>query len=410
VRVLWLTPELPSPGGTGGALRQWHMVHALVERGDEVVAVAPVHPDQLDAAGALRRAGVDLRAYERPPSRAAETLGLMLRRPGLVAHMVREPLLAWQVDVFWGALRPLAEAALAEGDFDAVVVCHDWAVGWVRRLAPRAARRILLAENLTWAYYENRARAARGPLRLAYRAEARRWRRHDRARFDDYDVVVAVSEVDAGLAAADTAAEVVAIPGGVDTAALLVAADPPDPRTVLCVTGPLGWPPNVEAARWLLREVWPRVRARVPAARLLLVGPGDSAEMGALADESVEVHGRVPDLAACFVRAAVVVVPILSGAGIRLKFLDALAAGRGIVATRMGAEGTVARDGEHVLLADGPDEFAAGVAELLESPERAGALGAAARRLAEERYDWGVLRAAFVRLVASRPTTDASTM
>ena len=117
------------------------------------------------------------------------------------------------------------------------------------------------------------------------------------------------------------------------------------------------------------------------------------------ADERVELPGRVPELEPWFERASVVVIPILSGAGIRLKVLDALASGRAIVSTTMGAEGAVIADGEHLVLADDPESFARAVVELLRDRSRATTLGANARRLAEERYDWRVLGGRFEALL-----------
>ena len=160
----------------------------------------------------------------------------------------------------------------------------------------------------------------------------------------------------------------------------------------------MSWPPNAEGVRWLLREVWPLVRAEVPDARMLVVGGSPPADVEG---PGVEVPGRVPELAPWFARASVVVIPILSGAGIRLKVLDALASGKAIVSTTMGAEGAVVEDGEHLVLADDPAAFARAVVALLRDPARAASLGAAARRLAEERYDWRVLGDRFAQLVAS---------
>jgi glycosyltransferase involved in cell wall biosynthesis len=401
MRVLWLTPELPSPLGAGGALRQWHMIGRLVAHEHEPVVVAPVHPDERAGAERLRGAGVDLRAYERPARRVAETLSLVRRRPTLAAAPLREPLLAWQCDVFWAALGPLAREALASGSFDAVNVNHDWAADWVRRLELGRAARVLTLENLTWSYYENRARSASGPRRALLAGEARRWLRYDRGRFADYDALVTVSEHDAELAARETATRTVAIPSGVDTAALSPAPEPDRPAAEPAVifTGNMRWPPNAEAVRWLMREVWPRVAERVPAARLVVVGADPPADVLAHAGERVEVPGRVPELEPWFERASIVAIPILSGAGIRLKVLDALASGRAIVSTTMGAEGARVVDGEHVLIRDDERSFADAVVRLLEDRAERRRLGANARRLAEERYDWRALGDRFEALL-----------
>jgi glycosyltransferase involved in cell wall biosynthesis len=377
------------------------MLDRLLAAGHEAVVVAPVHPSEREGAARLRERGVELRAYERPASRVRETLGLLRRRPALVPAAAREPLIAWQVDVFWTALAPLAGDAR---EFDAVNVNHDWAADWVRRVDAGGAKRVLTLENVTWSYYENRARAERRRLhRAALAAEARRWRRFDLDRFRDYDALVTVSEHDADLLSRATPTRVEAIPSGVDTRALhpgpVAGGAPP----ALIFTGTMSWPPNAEGLRWLLREVWPRVRDAVPDARLLAVGgraPEDVRRLAA-ADDRVELPGRVPELEPWFERASVVVIPILSGAGIRLKVLDALASGRAIVSTTMGAEGAVVRDGEHLVLADDPQAFADATIALLRDRERAAALGANARRLAEERYDWRVLGDRFAALLAA---------
>jgi glycosyltransferase involved in cell wall biosynthesis len=397
MRVLWLTPELPSPLGAGGGIRQWHMLDRLLEAGHEAVVVAPVHESERAGAQRLRERGVELRAYERPPSRVRETLELLRRRPALVPAAAREPLVAWQVDVFWTALAPLVGDARG---FDVVNVNHDWAADWVRRVDVGAAKRVLTLENITWSYYENRARSTGGAKGRLLAAEARRWKRFDLDRFADYDALVTVSEHDAGLLAQATPTRVEAIPSGVDTRAIHPGPVPPGSPPALIFTGTMSWPPNAEGLRWLLREVWPRVRDAVPDARLLAVGggPPEDVQRLAAADDRVELPGRVPELEPWFERASVVVIPILSGAGIRLKVLDALASGRAIVSTTMGAEGAVVADGEHLVIADGARAFADATIALLRDP---GDMGAKARRLAEERYDWRVLGDRFEALLAT---------
>ncbi|HEX8206847.1 MAG TPA: glycosyltransferase family 4 protein [Solirubrobacteraceae bacterium] len=397
MRVLWLTPELPSPLGAGGGIRQWHMLDRLLEAGHEAVVVAPVHPDEREGAARLRERGVDLRAYERPPSRVLETLSLLRRRPSLALAPLREPLTAWQVDVFWTALAPL----IPDGAFDVVNVNHDWAADWVRRVDAGGAKRVLTLENITWSYYENRAKSTGGAKGRALAAEARRWKRFDLDRFASYDALVTVSEHDAEILGRATPTRAEAIPSGVDTRALHPPPVAPGAPPALIFTGTMSWPPNAEGLRWLLREVWPRVRDAVPEARLLAVGggPPEDVQRLAAADDRVELPGRVPELEPWFERASVVVIPILSGAGIRLKVLDALASGRAIVSTTMGAEGAVVEDGRHVVIADDAESFARATAGLLRDRDRAASLGAAGRALAEERYDWRVLGDRFEALL-----------
>jgi glycosyltransferase involved in cell wall biosynthesis len=105
----------------------------------------------------------------------------------------------------------------------------------------------------------------------------------------------------------------------------------------------------------------------------------------------VEVTGAVPQIGPYFERATIVVVPLLSGGGTRLKILEAFAAGRAVVSTTIGAEGLDVGHEEHLLVADGAETFAAETTRLLRDGALRARRAGAARRLAEERYDWKIL-------------------
>jgi polysaccharide biosynthesis protein PslH len=205
------------------------------------------------------------------------------------------------------------------------------------------------------------------------------------------------------------------VANGVDTSAW---SPPPEPESaarepLLLFTGTLSYPPNAEAVEWLLAELWPRIRTATPGARLAIVGKDPPEAARRLEDPSVTVTGWVDDVKSWFSRASVVLVPIRSGGGTRLKVLDGLASGRAIVSTTAGAEGIDVRDGEHLLLADGADAFAAAVARAVREPGLRAGLAASGRRLARERYDWDVLAARLAALYeelasASGPRQPAS--
>lgn len=392
MRIVHLTPELPyAPGGSGGSTRQFHLLRRLREHGHAVTVVAPVHRDQVAGAAALRAAGIGLAAVPRPESRVRETLAALARRPGLLPALAREPLLAWQVDVFWTRLRIAAAAALAREVPDVITVEHDWAAAWHASLPPGVPK-VLTLHNLSGSYYDARARATTGLRLRALMLEARRFERFDGVHLDAYDLLVTMSELDRERARSLSSARCEVVPNGVDTAALVPAPPPPpgeDP--VLLYTGTMSYPPNAEGLRWLLDEVWPRVLARAPSARLLVVGRGPAPELVAAAPERVEFTGWVEAMAPFYARASIVVVPILSGGGTRLKVLDGLASGRPVLSTRAGAEGIDLVDGRHGVLADDPEGFASAAVALLGDPERRRVLGVAGRELAERAYDWRAL-------------------
>ncbi len=387
MRLLHVTPELPfHPGGSGGSTRQFRLLADLVRRGHDVDVVSPVHPDQEIGREQLAAAGITLRAYDRSADRLADAWTTLRRSPGTAFDVARMPLLAWQVEMFWARMREPLAAALHARTPDVIVVEHDWAARWWRDL-PAGVPRALTLENLSWRYYEQRAAAAPGALRAALmRREATRFARFDRRHLAHYDLLLAMSELDRDHAAAVTDTRCEVVPNGVETAG--IPAGEPAAEPVAVFAGSMAYPPNAEALRWLLGTIWPAVRATLPQARLLVVGRDVPADLAASAPPGVTFTGFVPDIAEVYATARVVLCPMLSGAGTRLKVLEGLATGLPLVSTTMGAEGVRITDRKDVLLADGAERFAATTVEALTDDDLARRIGTAGRRLAVEHYDW----------------------
>jgi glycosyltransferase involved in cell wall biosynthesis len=205
---------------------------------------------------------------------------------------------------------------------------------------------------------------------------------------------MAVTDIDR-LALADDeagAAGIATIPIAVDTQTLRPREAPPGSMKILTL-GTLSYPPNADGVRWFLNEIYPRVRSALPDAGLTIVGkqpPPDFVEAAA-ADPSVRVTGYVPDLQPYMDEAALVVVPVRAGGGMRVRILEAFARGMPVVTTTVGLEGIDAEPGRDVLVADTPEALADAVREVLESEELQMRLSRSGRRLAEERYDWRVV-------------------
>ena len=156
----------------------------------------------------------------------------------------------------------------------------------------------------------------------------------------------------------------------------------------LLFLGAYAYPPNVTAAEFLIREVWPLVREACPEARLIIAGNRpERIESFAGCPAGVEFTGFVDDLEELYRRVRVVCCPVMSGGGTRLKIIEAAAYGKAIVSTRVGAEGLELRDGEEIVLRDGGRAFAEACVDLLKDPTRCEAMGLAARRAVEPRYD-----------------------
>jgi polysaccharide biosynthesis protein PslH len=168
---------------------------------------------------------------------------------------------------------------------------------------------------------------------------------------------------------------------------------PPDGRT-LVYFGLLSTVPNVDGVIHFVQDIWPRIAKANPEARCKIIGGRPPPSLLALAGPRVELTGFVSDLRPQLASAAAVVVPLRLGGGTRLKIVEAMAMGKAIVSTTLGAEGIEAVPGRDLLVEDDPAAFADSVNRLLAQPDLAARIGQSARELAVKRYAWsGAARA-----------------
>jgi glycosyltransferase involved in cell wall biosynthesis len=397
VRILFLSQLLPYPLDAGAKVRSYYVLRHLAERGHDVSLCVFVRPSD-------RPADVD---HLRSVCRAVSTVPMVRSRLRDVLHLLRTwrgemPFTLardWLADMR-GVVRGLVTSTPS---FDAVhadqLNMALYAL-WARRWASRPPVTVLDQHNATFqvparmALWE--ASAAR---RVLLRRESRRLLAFEQRMVAEFDHVVWLSDDDRrALArharAGDRAGTV--IPIAVDPAERSLTGHDPHPFRVTFV-GPMKWPPNADAAHWLTTAVWPRVRARVPGARLTFIGECPPAMAERFRRAGVDVAGYVRDLTAApyLPQTAVFVVPIRAGAGVRVKILDAWSWGLPVVSTRLGAEGLDAREGDNLLLADDEAGFARAVAEVAERPDLRARLVAGGRRTLEQHHHWRTAYAAW---------------
>jgi glycosyltransferase involved in cell wall biosynthesis len=174
----------------------------------------------------------------------------------------------------------------------------------------------------------------------------------------------------------------------IPNAVVMRQAPPPATVPTLLFLGTFGYRPNIVGANFLISEVWPKVMAAVPGAKLLIAGEHPE-QIPAFQSKppQVEFLGFVEDLDSLYGNSRVVCCPILSGGGTRIKILEAAAYGRPVVSTRIGAEGLNFSDGKDILLRDTPDSFADGCIELLKDPDKAKNISTTAYQLVHKQYN-----------------------
>jgi glycosyltransferase involved in cell wall biosynthesis len=298
------------------------------------------------------------------------------------------------------ASEPYAErlsAWLAREFFDVVQIGGIEMAPYLDTVKTARPRPLIIFDNLNCEYVLQR-RAFLTDLRVPARwpgaaysfVQWQRLRRYEAQICRHADRVLAVSDVDAEmLRELVPGLEVTVVPNGVDTQAYSPTASHPHTSPTLVFTGTMDFRPNVDAVLWFVQKVWPQVRAQVPEAHFFVVGQRPHRRLDRLrGDPTITLTGWVDDARPYIAQATVYIAPLRIGGGTRLKLLEAMATGKPVVATRLGAEGYPVTDEQELLLADTPSAFAGAVVALLRAPERRAELGRAARVFVEQRYDW----------------------
>ena len=272
-----------------------------------------------------------------------------------------------------------------EGTF--VAWYNEW-LGY-EELIPANAVTVLRAHNIEYTIWEMLAGRARNPLKKWYLEKlAARLRQFEHEYLKYFDAVAAITDDDARrLRALGCPEPVVCIPAGVDLTKF--RPDPairPQPRT-LFMLGSLNWLPNLEGVEWLLREIWPILHAEMPDVELHLAGSGAPEALLKPRTDNVFVHGFVDSAPAFMKRYELMLVPLLSGGGMRVKIIEGLALGKAILSTSLGAEGIAVRDGHDIVLRDGPAAWLGALRAWHRGEVPVAALGAEAARTAADLYD-----------------------
>jgi polysaccharide biosynthesis protein PslH len=177
------------------------------------------------------------------------------------------------------------------------------------------------------------------------------------------------------------------LPNGADTKA--IALSPACSMRTLMFVGVLRYPQNLLAIEWFLTKIFPLIIQEMPDVSLNVVGAGVSEQLRDWEKKSpVHFHGYVEDVSDWYAVSKIVVAPLQIGSGTKLKILEAMAYGRPVVTTTVGCEGIEARNGEEILIADDPAEFAGRVLELFRSADLYDKIVSNARKLVEVKYDW----------------------
>lgn len=402
-RVLMLTHRMPYPPDRGDRIRSWHMLKRLARHFDVSIACTSDEPawlqhHQLLSTIAKRVAiqPISLR-YSKVKAVKAAVLGRTFTEDFYYRPWLANTILQWHEQAPFDAVLTFCSgmiryARLLTGGRPREGVGSEASIESGQR-SPRVLPAVPVhvldlvdVDSVKWRSY---ARNSRPPMRWVYRTEANRLRRIEAGEHDHFDAVAVVSEAEAEAYRQHVGDHpgLMVVGNGVDMNYFHPLPDC-DSQAIVFV-GVLNYAPNADGVSWFVRHVLSALRERVPGAKLLIVGRHPTPQVEELGQQAgVEVVGSVSDVREYMMKASAVIAPLLLARGVQNKVLEAMSSARPVVCSSSAAQGIEAVDGQHLLVADQPQQWVEQLQRVLTDKPLRQKLGQAARRHVEERYGW----------------------
>lgn len=387
MHILWVKIGGLEPLDTGGKIRSAHLYRGLAKHHQLTHFTSFECPPEGDPHDAMRASGFYHDVVSVPLQ--AHTKGTLQDKLGFLCYLLTSPYGYSQYRYLQKHVRAVLDGLVRKNQYDLILCDFSQPAPFLPWDVP--VPKVIFTHNVEGLIWKRQAEVAQGFVnRFACQREYLRQQAVERRFLPKADHVLAVSEVDkATFAKYMPPEQITVIPTGVDVDFFQPSGSAPEPLDIV-FTGSMDWPPNEAGMLWFVEKILPLIHREIPEARVWVVGRRPTQAIQALGEqhEKVEITGTVDDIRPYLHRGSVYIVPLLSGSGTRIKIFEAMAAGKAVVSTQIGAEGLDVTDGEDIILADEPQAFAEAVIHLMRNEAARKRLEQAARKLVVERFAW----------------------
>ena len=380
MKILFLSPTVPFPLTDGGRIRVFNLLKQIAAKSDVTLLALETQPTDAEGVTELQQLGIQVHLVPNAPTLPRVSFGTLLN-----AFLKRQPITVTRYDL--PVYRQKFRELVATENFDLV---HYEMFHTAQFHTEVDLPSVLSQQNVDSAIWRRLCDETANPFyKFAYWTQQLAFQRYERVLSPKFDAVTCTSDIDAAVFQRHCSEDNIEIvPNGVDVAHYQPDFTSEAPAHLIYI-GSMDWYPNEDAVAFFADEVLPGIQDKVPDVQFSIVGGNPSARVQKLTErEGVVVTGRVPEIKPYFAEATVFVVPLRIGSGTRLKILEALAMGKAIVSTTVGAEGLDLKDGEEIFIADEPTAFADAVTRLLTDASLRRRIGENGRARVEQDYDW----------------------
>ncbi len=380
MRILVLLNRIPYPLNDGGAIGSYHFVKGYVDAGCEVYCLAmnttKHQVDLKDTGDAFKGVKEFVVIPVDNHIRPIPALKNLLTDRSYVIERFRSS--AYEISLI---------KLLKENQFDVVHVdglppCLY--IDTVRRNS--SAKVVQRAHNVEYKIWERAAGADANPIKGLYLGiQARRLKAFEKEALGKVDTVLAISKEDDGfIHELQPTAKTIIVPAGMDIDESKPVVQVQD--VSLFFIGALDWLPNLQGLDWFLKDVWPKIHEAFPEMKFHIAGKKMPQQFYNFGNLNVAAYGEVPSSVAYMNQYSVLLSPLLSGSGVRIKIIEAMAMGKVILSTSVSAEGSGAIDGQHLLIANSADEYIKQIRRLKDEPGLLSRLSQNARTFAIDNF------------------------
>lgn len=382
MRILIIANKVPYPPKDGGSIATLTLAKNFVRLGHEVSILAMntkkhyIHLSQLprELSESIRFIGVDTEALISP---VAALKNLLFSKQAYIAERF-----------YTQSFKRKLEQLLKAEKFDVIQLEGSYMGMYIKSIRAFSDAKVgMRAHNLEFEIWERTAKNSPSLKAFYITNLARRIKTLELGQLNDFDALIPITQRDARLLQSlGCKIPVHVTPTGIDVDSSMVDRSQLDFPSLFHI-GALDWPPNQEGLLWFFDKIWPKVLAQQPDLKFYLAGRNASEKMRNLKVKNLVFLGEV-DSAVDFMNSkAIGIVPLLSGSGMRIKIVEAMALGKAQVTTKIGAEGNPAKDGKEIMIADDPDEFALKVLKLVEDRALFDKMGEDAFRFVQQKFD-----------------------
>lgn len=386
MRILQLCHKPPNPAKDGGCIAMNNITFGLIKAGHKVKVLSihthkhPFEPEKTSS------------EYRKNTSIEAVFVDTRINLVDAFSNLVTQD--SYNVSRFFSVdFDIILTRVLKYEEYDVVLLESLFMTPYIATIRRYSQAKIALrSHNLEYIIWERVAKGSRNPAKRSYlKLLARQLKKYELQIFKEVDGIVAISSADEKkYLQLGYPGQITTVPFGIDTEKLTYAQNGSEGFSLFHL-GSMDWTPNLEGVNWFLDNVWPLLHKQLPDVTLYLAGRHMPDEIVQRNLPNLKIVGEVDDAYRFMQSHGIMVVPLLSAGGIRVKIIEGMALGKVVVSTTIGAEGIDYQKGKHLCVANTPQEFVREIDDLYQQPEKLKRIASAARQLVLEKFDNRIL-------------------